>query len=478
MTLRDRWHHPNINTAASVQPALDRTLRRLDHVLGTAYPYREESMWPVFNVKSFGAKGDGTTDDTAAIQRAIDEAGASGSVFLPPGTYITTAPLLVDAITMTIFGPASSSLAGCSAIIQNEDTGPIITVEGSGNPTFTVAHLGFIGDENVAGGVGATVDGVELVGDSSGNLDSTVYNCSFLGIRRCISSQGRNLVVYDNTFANSQIGVYVDTPLGGANRAFKVKRNHFHGMGASGTDADIYVNHSAAVGIDVDNNYRDQGTKGKFFFSVSGIARVRIHGNHLDQMTNNGIELGSADNVSIVGNHIFGNGLGTSVTNARAITTGAMIGGRIGNNYIANVAHHGIAVSASSIAVSITSNTIIDAGQATANTYDAITVTTNAGSRGLIQDNHIACTSLTVRYGINGGAGWTVGPNFITNTGTALTNGTFDTGNPLQWVSVLSDGITAPATLSGVAQFYVDTADGDFKVRFGDGFTRTLGADS
>ena len=37
------------------------------------------------NVKEFGAKGDGVTKDTAAIQRAID---AGGMVCFPPGIYV------------------------------------------------------------------------------------------------------------------------------------------------------------------------------------------------------------------------------------------------------------------------------------------------------------------------------------------------------------------------------------------------------
>lgn len=42
----------------------------------------------------------------------------------------------------------------------------------------------------------------------------------------------------------------------------------------------------------------------------------------------------------------------------------------------------------------------------------------------------------------------------------------------------ITDGVTAPGALAGVARLYVDTADGDLKVVFADGFVRTIGADS
>jgi hypothetical protein len=40
------------------------------------------------------------------------------------------------------------------------------------------------------------------------------------------------------------------------------------------------------------------------------------------------------------------------------------------------------------------------------------------------------------------------------------------------------DGITAPGTVTGHAVIYVDTADGDLKVKFGDGVTKVLAADT
>src|SRR5262245_49662321 len=45
---------------------------------------------PVFNVRQFGARGDGQAKDTRAIQAAVDAAAASGgTVCLPPGQYLS-----------------------------------------------------------------------------------------------------------------------------------------------------------------------------------------------------------------------------------------------------------------------------------------------------------------------------------------------------------------------------------------------------
>src|SRR5689334_5741217 len=57
------------------------------------------------NVKDFGAKGDGVTDDWAAIMAAVNWQTAvsyhgQGTIFFPPGTYHVSAPI-------DFFGPFS-----------------------------------------------------------------------------------------------------------------------------------------------------------------------------------------------------------------------------------------------------------------------------------------------------------------------------------------------------------------------------------
>lgn len=62
------------------------------------------------NVKDFGAKGDGVTDDTAAIQAALD-AGAGNKVIIPKGVYLLTSGLDVPNRTqVTGDGPINSYL--------------------------------------------------------------------------------------------------------------------------------------------------------------------------------------------------------------------------------------------------------------------------------------------------------------------------------------------------------------------------------
>src|SRR3982074_2098371 len=67
----------------------------------------------VCNVKQYGAKGDGTTKDTAAIQKAIDDCTAGkggGTVEVPSGTFVT-APIVLKS-NMTLHLASGATLLG------------------------------------------------------------------------------------------------------------------------------------------------------------------------------------------------------------------------------------------------------------------------------------------------------------------------------------------------------------------------------
>src|SRR5688572_27520887 len=71
------------------------------------------------NVKNFGARGDGVTDDTDAIQRALD---SESHVFFPAGTYV----LRTRAEGYALFLREKSSLVmeGAGATLRMSDGEP------------------------------------------------------------------------------------------------------------------------------------------------------------------------------------------------------------------------------------------------------------------------------------------------------------------------------------------------------------------
>lgn len=66
----------------------------------------------VFNVKDYGATGNGTTDDTAAIQATITTAqnASGGQVFFPSGSYLISSTLSITANNIQLVGAGRSSL--------------------------------------------------------------------------------------------------------------------------------------------------------------------------------------------------------------------------------------------------------------------------------------------------------------------------------------------------------------------------------
>ncbi len=117
----------------------------------------------VFNVKSptFGAIGNDSNDDTAAVQAAIDaaESNGSGTVFFPDGIY------LVEGLTCTgsniIFKGASER-----ARLKNKNAGSIDMLTVSGSVLF-VEIRDLLFDGNTQSGTG---DAIVLKGVTSCNL--------------------------------------------------------------------------------------------------------------------------------------------------------------------------------------------------------------------------------------------------------------------------------------------------------------------
>jgi len=92
------------------------------------------------NVLDFGATGDGTTDDTAAIQAAFDYAkdNDNSTVFLPAGEYLVSSPLIVEADTAGFKGTVNIIGVGADASIikSSVSTGAVIDYTQSASLRF------------------------------------------------------------------------------------------------------------------------------------------------------------------------------------------------------------------------------------------------------------------------------------------------------------------------------------------------------
>jgi hypothetical protein len=143
----------------------------------------------VANVKDFGAKGDGSTDDTAAIQAAVAAAVAAGGgrVFFPRGTYLISAPITCSTSGVSFEGQgidcstvkASASFAGTSMFILGRKT--------ASGETRHVSMRHLLID------VAANADcGVEMYGLRDGSTFESVYvwRIRKYGIRTGWSNQG------------------------------------------------------------------------------------------------------------------------------------------------------------------------------------------------------------------------------------------------------------------------------------------------
>jgi hypothetical protein len=103
----------------------------------------------VLNVRQFGAKGDGKSDDTKSIQRTIDTAAErGGAVFLPPGVYRSTELQMRPHVSITGI-PAWDYEYGFGSVIRLADERARCLL-------------------NITGAFGVTIEGISLDGGKLG----------------------------------------------------------------------------------------------------------------------------------------------------------------------------------------------------------------------------------------------------------------------------------------------------------------------
>lgn len=101
----------------------------------------------IVNVKAYGATGDGSTNDTTALQAAIDAAAANnGSVYIPPGEYKHTTLLTITEGCRLIVGAGMEN----SVLKPTGCSGFQVTSTGCAGTRFFLRDFGVTGDDSGA----------------------------------------------------------------------------------------------------------------------------------------------------------------------------------------------------------------------------------------------------------------------------------------------------------------------------------------
>lgn len=113
----------------------------------------------VFNVRDFGARGDGATLDTAALNKAIEACAAAGGgqVLVPPGNYLSGTVVLKSNVHVRL--EAGSRIVGTRDLTQYRYFTPPAGTFEARNPRWHSALILMDGVQNVSISGEGTIDG-------------------------------------------------------------------------------------------------------------------------------------------------------------------------------------------------------------------------------------------------------------------------------------------------------------------------------
>jgi hypothetical protein len=260
------------------------------------------------NVKDFGAVGDGVTDDTTAIQAALDTPGPFGGscIYFPPGKYRITQTLNITLFETALVGESISKFQSGSEIIL--DSGTPQTMFTTINSDHSFQNLKFTSTRAVG-------YKTFVIGPTSGVADRDVWfdSCYFEGGTTAIEIYGRGLYLDNCSFGGFDQPIVVDWPnpftpnpdpdatATTGFRAYVVRNCRFHACTGYAIK-NVGYNQENFTGLVFTGNFSDTAT-GLFW---GGARNCVFTGNNFFQVWLNAFQFLDVDNVVVSGNNISG----------------------------------------------------------------------------------------------------------------------------------------------------------------------------
>ena len=404
------------------------------------------------SVKDFGAVGDGTTDDTAAIQAALN---AAYQVFLPTGTF---------RITSTITISSAGSLIGegfGSIIVNNAVTRGVFTagnnviianlrVVGTGSTTGHVDGRGAIHCENATNVI---IDNVKVVDARSTGIS----------IGSCTNVQISNFIV-DNTLEH---GLY----LADSDRVNVTNGNIYNAGQLEPATVPQGTGFKIAACTDIAANNVQTFLSYAYGCIVEGYITKSADRINFNNVSAQGGAIGYSG--LRITNYVNGlNILGGFYRGEYGITNFSSDGIGIPQNiYFSDVRAQG--GTSFGLRVYYGSNVNVFGGQYISGTTNTIFIDATAGTVNIFS-NAVVTNGGTNTFGYSIDSSGNLIPIKSTQT---IGDTTYPVDSIVSNKLAISDSITAPSTLTGYAQIYVDSTDGDLKVKFGDGTVKTIVTD-
>jgi hypothetical protein len=293
-------------------------------IRGNANAFDEPAGYFI-NVKEapYNARGNGSTDDTAAIQAAFDAVPATGGVvYLPPGQYEISSTLIITQDNTTLLGAGAGNRIGATQVGTGSRieaaagvTGSVIKVQRTANDRTVygvkIQDIAIDGDS-----IGSNVDGV-LFRSVKGEIHNVaINNCTGNGIR--VQGYGswpaeRNKFIACDSGYNTAAGIYFDSDAADntiTNCVFMQNQD-----GLLTTQSSVIVSTAAFI----------SNTRYGAYLNNAG-SRSRFIGCRFQQNANHGIIFDSAStgfsDVSITGCGFNTNGTATNNTYDHIILTG------------------------------------------------------------------------------------------------------------------------------------------------------------